>query len=49
MIEIARAKNKQWYFTVKARNGKTLCHSETYKRKASVTRAIIALKKAVAG
>lgn len=33
MIHIKRSKNKQFYFTVMAKNGRVLCTSETYKRK----------------
>jgi uncharacterized protein YegP (UPF0339 family) len=33
-VEILKAKTG-WYFRVKARNGRTLCHSEVYRRKAS--------------
>lgn len=47
MIIIKKARNKQWYFIVKARNGRTLVQSETYKRKRSALKAIEALKKAV--
>lgn len=43
MIEIKRAKNKEYFFIVKARNGKTLVTSETYKRKASAYKAIRAV------
>lgn len=45
MIEIFRAKNKQFAFRIKAKNGRILCHSETYKRKASVFNAIKSLSK----
>lgn len=48
MIVIKRAKNKEWYFIVKARNGKVLVKStDTYKRKRSVITAINALKKSL--
>jgi len=34
-----------YYFRVKASNGKILCHSEVYKSKASVRKAIRALRR----
>jgi uncharacterized protein YegP (UPF0339 family) len=40
MIKIKRSKNKQFYFTVNAKNGRVLLTSETYKRKAGVFNAI---------
>lgn len=43
MIHIKRAKNGQFYFIVKAKNGKTLVTSEQYKRKAGVMKAIASL------
>lgn len=40
MIKIKRSKDKQFYFTVNAKNGRVLLTSETYKRKAGVFNAI---------
>jgi uncharacterized protein YegP (UPF0339 family) len=34
-IEVLKAKNGQWYYRIKSRNGKILCTSETYTRKTS--------------
>lgn len=45
MIKIKKSKDKQFYFTVNAKNGKVLLTSETYKRKASVFKGIESLKK----
>jgi len=42
MIKIKRSKNKQFFFTVNAKNGRVLLTSETYKRKAGVFNAISA-------
>jgi uncharacterized protein YegP (UPF0339 family) len=42
MIKINRSKDKQFYFTVHAKNGRVLLTSETYKRKAGVFNAISA-------
>lgn len=48
MIVIKRAVNKEWYFIVKARNGRVLVKStDTYKRKRGVQTAINALKKSL--
>lgn len=41
---ISKAKNKEWFFKLVAKNGNTLFHSETYKRKASCFKAIASLK-----
>ncbi|WP_435008017.1 YegP family protein [Tundrisphaera lichenicola] len=32
-FEIEKTANGEWYFRIVAKNGKTLCHSESYKRK----------------
>lgn len=48
MIHIKPSKNRQHYFVIKARNGKVLATSETYKSLRSVYRAIAALRKAAA-
>jgi len=48
MIHIHRSKkNKQYWFTVTARNGKVLVTSETYKLKASCIRGYRGLKKVI--
>lgn len=38
-IVIDTAADKQWYFRIVAKNGKTLAHSETYTRKRSALEA----------
>jgi len=43
MIHIKRAKNRQFYFIVKAKNGRTLVTSEQYKRKESCINGMRAL------
>lgn len=49
-FQIKRSKkNKEFYFVLIARNGKTLLTSETYKRKASCSTAIESLKKGIVG
>jgi uncharacterized protein YegP (UPF0339 family) len=40
MIEILKTNKGQFYYRVKAKNGKILCHSETYTRKQNVLKAI---------
>lgn len=48
MIVIKKATNNEWYFIVKARNGRQLVKSgDTYKRKRSVLAAINSLKKSL--
>lgn len=47
MIVIKQSTDKQYYFIVKAANGKVLMTSETYKRRANAMKGIKALKKAV--
>ena len=42
-IWIMRAENKQYYFTVKARNGKTLATSEMYNSKQACRKGAISL------
>ena len=50
MIQLHKSEDgKQWFYIVKASNGKTLCHSETFKTKASALKSIAALKKAING
>ena len=39
-FQIFKTNNGQWAFRLKASNGRTLAHSETYKQKASAMRAI---------
>jgi len=46
-IIISRAKNKELYVTVKAKNNKTIATTETYKRMQGATNAAEALKKVV--
>jgi uncharacterized protein YegP (UPF0339 family) len=46
-IIINRAKNKELYVTVKAKNNKTIATTETYKRMQGSTNAAEALKKVV--
>jgi uncharacterized protein YegP (UPF0339 family) len=43
MIKIMRSKNGELFFDVTAKNGRIIVHSETYKRKAGVLKAIKAL------
>jgi uncharacterized protein YegP (UPF0339 family) len=38
-------KNKQWYFRLTARNGKTICQSEGHKTKSGVVRGVMFLRK----
>jgi uncharacterized protein len=46
-FQIKRSKNKEFYFVLIARNGNTLLTSETYKRKASCSKAISSLQKGI--
>ena len=45
MVKIHKAKNKQFYYTVIAKNGKVLVHSETMKSLKSIYKGIAALNK----
>lgn len=45
MVKIHQAKNKQFYYTVTARNGKVLVQSETMKSIKSIYKGITALNK----
>ena len=45
---IQRSKDKKFYYSLVARNGRILMVSETYKRRASCTKAIASLIKQVA-
>lgn len=47
MIYIHKSKDKQFYFTVTARNGRVLLTSETYKKKVSCRDGIEALLKSL--
>jgi uncharacterized protein YegP (UPF0339 family) len=47
IYEIFRGKNKQFYFRLKARNGRIIAQSEGYKRKAGVINALTALGKMI--
>jgi uncharacterized protein YegP (UPF0339 family) len=49
MILIKKSKDKQFYAVVKARNGKVLFQTETYRRRAGAMNAIKSLKKALEG
>jgi len=40
MIEILKSKDKQWYFVVKAKNGRILVTSETYKTRRGALRGV---------
>ena len=44
MITIKKSKNSQYYFLVKARNGKVLVTSETYKTRGGARKGIRALR-----
>ena len=43
-FEIIKAKAGQWYWRIKAKNGKILAHSETYKRKSDAEHAVNLVK-----
>ena len=45
MVKIRQAKNKQFYYTVIAKNGKVLVQSETMKSLKSIYKGIAALNK----
>lgn len=45
MIKIHKAKNKQFYYTVIAKNGKVLVQSETMKSLKSIHKGIASLNK----
>lgn len=47
-IIIKKAANNELFFIIVARNGRTLCTSETYKRQAGCMKAIKAIKKGIA-
>lgn len=44
---IKLSSDEQYYFVLKARNGQTLVTSETYLKKASCKRAIVAMQKGI--
>ncbi len=44
-FEVFRGKNKQWYFRLKARNGKIICVGEGYKLKRSALNGIRSIQK----
>ena len=46
---IKRAKNKQWYFVLKAPNNKTILTSETYHNRGDVFRGIASIRRNVNG
>ena len=43
--EIKRAKNKQFYFNLKATNGEVILTSETYKSRTGVNNGIASVRK----
>jgi uncharacterized protein YegP (UPF0339 family) len=43
-IHIFRGKKGQWYWHMKAANGKVVCHGEGYKRKESLLDTLKVLK-----
>lgn len=46
-FEIKKARNGQFYFVLKARNGKVIANSEMYKREAMCLKGIESVKKTV--
>lgn len=44
MIKLKKSKDRQWYFIVVARNGRTLVTSETYRTKQNAIKGINALR-----
>lgn len=44
-FELFRGADEQWYFNLKANNGKVICQSEGYRRRASALKGIAAIKK----
>jgi uncharacterized protein YegP (UPF0339 family) len=42
-------RNQRYFFRIRAKNGRILCHSETYRSKASVYKAINALRGLIIG
>jgi len=46
-FEIKKAKDGQFYFVLKANNHKVIATGEMYKRKASVTKAILSIEKSM--
>lgn len=47
-FEIFKAKNRQYYFRLKAKNGKIIAQSEGYMTKASALKGIAALQNCAA-
>ena len=45
MFEIFRSQDAQFFWRLRAANGETLCHSETYSTKASAQNGIAAVKR----
>lgn len=43
-LKLKRARNKQWYFVIVARNGRIIATSETYKRKSSAEKTMSKLE-----
>lgn len=46
-IQINTAKNGQSHFTIKAKNGRILCHSETYSSPAKCRQGLEALRQVI--
>jgi len=42
-FEISQGKNKQWYFVLKAKNGKVICQSEGYKQRRGAVNGCMAI------
>jgi len=42
-------KNKQYYFHIKASNGKILCHSENYRSRASARKTVFMIIQKITG
>jgi uncharacterized protein len=47
VIIVTNAKGGGYYFKIVAENGRTLCHSEVYKRKATCLNGVKALKECI--
>ena len=46
-FEIKKSKDDQYYFVLKANNGKVIATSETYKKKSSCEKGIASVKKSI--
>lgn len=47
IVEVLKSSNKQWYFRIKAQNGKIILTSEVYKTKQSAFKSADIFKKPV--